>query len=165
MWWGGGSIFSPSFVYQNRLSIDPRYSLDVLSMDPSMDPWWTHRWTLAGLSMDSRLTLDQLSMDPCFTLEIFYRGSIRIDTSVVSSRKLAIDSWRYLNDIKTILPNESSLLSSSLARNDIVTTSFRYRVLSGHSIHWKVGLLEGRSEERRSDHLPPFYLYRLTLPC
>ena len=38
---GGGSIFSPSFVYQNRLSIDPRYSLDVLSMDPSMDPQWT----------------------------------------------------------------------------------------------------------------------------
>ena len=56
---GGGSIFSSFFIYQNRLSIDPGYSLYVLSMNPSMDP----RWTLDGPSKHPRWALDRLSIN------------------------------------------------------------------------------------------------------
>ena len=52
---GGGSIFSP-FIYQNRLSIDPQYSLDVLSMDP--------RWTLETPSKHPLWTLYGPSLYP-----------------------------------------------------------------------------------------------------
>ena len=117
---GGGSIFSPSTVYQNRPSIFPRCTIDG---------------PIDGLSMDPRSTLDRLSMDPRFTLDrhsikLFYRGSIGIDTSVDDrcrfESKTSLPS--IVDDIVTISKRcryESTIIidSSKRYRYDLVSVS------------------------------------------
>ena len=70
----------------------------------------------------------------------------------------ALDSWRYHNDIKMLSTNEvvTSLLSSSIARNDIVTTSFRYCVLAGRPTVQTVQLHNWKTIYWGKDRIVPF---------